>query len=79
MNDKSQLLLFNLDMNGICASSGSACSSGSNQNSHVLDAIKADPNRVAIRFSFSKHNTKDEVDFVIAKLKMLTMIPESVA
>jgi len=79
MNDKSQLLLFNLDMNGICASSGSACSSGSNQNSHVLDAIKADPNRVAIRFSFSKHNTKEEVDFTISKLKMLTMVPESVA
>lgn len=79
LNDKTQLLLFNLDMNGICASSGSACSSGSNQNSHVLEAIKADPNRVAIRFSFSKYNTKEEVDFAIAKLKALTMVPETVA
>jgi cysteine desulfurase len=79
MNDKSQLLLFNLDMNGICASSGSACSSGSNQNSHVLEAIKADPNRVAIRFSFSKYNTKEEVDYAISKLKELTMVPETVA
>lgn len=75
MNNKSQLLLFNLDMAGICASSGSACSSGSNQNSHVLETIHADPNRVAIRFSFSKNNTKDEVDFVIAKLKELVAEP----
>lgn len=75
LNNKSQLLLFNLDMAGICASSGSACSSGSNQNSHVLEAIKADPNRVAIRFSFSKNNTIPEVDFVIAKLRQLTAEP----
>lgn len=54
MNNKSQLLLFNLDMAGICASSGSACSSGSNENSHVLEAIHADSNRVAIRFRFLK-------------------------
>ena len=71
-------MLFNLDMAGICASSGSACSSGSNKNSHVLDAIKADPNRVAIRFSFSKYNNQEEVDWVIAKLKELTMVPEVV-
>ena len=75
LNNKSQLLLFNLDMAGICASSGSACSSGSNQNSHVLEAIHADPNRVAIRFSFSKNNTKEEVDFVIARLKQLVGEP----
>jgi len=79
MNSKSQLLLFNLDMNGICASSGSACSSGSDKGSHVLEAIHADPNRVAIRFSFSKYNTKEEVDFVIAKLKELTWVPETVS
>ncbi len=75
LNSKSQLLLFNLDMAGICASSGSACSSGSNQNSHVLEAIHADPNRVAIRFSFSKNNTREEVDFVVAKLKQLVGEP----
>jgi len=75
LNDKNQLLLFNLDMSGVCASSGSACSSGSNENSHVLTAIKADLNRVAIRFSFSKYNSKEEVDFVIAKLKELVSEP----
>ncbi|HEX3081443.1 MAG TPA: aminotransferase class V-fold PLP-dependent enzyme, partial [Puia sp.] len=78
MTSKTQLLLFNLDIAGICASSGSACSSGSDKNSHVLEAIHADPNRVAIRFSFSKYNTKEEVDFVIAKLKELVMVPATV-
>ena len=78
MNNKTQLLLFNLDMAGICASSGSACSSGSNKNSHVLEAIHADPNRVAVRFSFSKYNTKEEVDFVVAKLKELVLVPQTV-
>jgi len=79
LNNKTQLLLFNLDMAGICASSGSACSSGSNETSHVLEAIKADPNRVAIRFSFSKYNTRDEVDFVIEKLKTLVSEPATIA
>jgi len=78
LNDKNSLLLFNLDMSGVCASSGSACSSGSNETSHVLTAIKADPNRVAIRFSFSKYNTREEVDFVISKLKELVMMPATV-
>src|SRR5262249_39700058 len=66
---QTSMLLFNLDVSDICASSGSACSSGSNQNSHVLDAIHADPNKVAVRFSFSHYNTKEEVDIVVEKLK----------
>lgn len=78
LNNKTQLLLFNLDIAGICASSGSACSSGSNKNSHVLEAIHSDPNRVAIRFSFSKYNTKEEVDFVVSKLKLLVAEPLAV-
>jgi cysteine desulfurase len=79
LNNKTQLLLFNLDMAGICASSGSACSSGSNENSHVLTAIQADPDRVAIRFSFSKYNTIEEADFVIEQLKSLVAEPAAVA
>ena len=79
MNDKNALLLFNLDMNGICASSGSACSSGSDKGSHVLAAIGADKDRVAIRFSFSHYNTKEEVDFVISKLKELVLVQQPVA
>jgi Cysteine sulfinate desulfinase/cysteine desulfurase and related enzymes len=68
---KSEMLLFNLDINNICVSGGSACSSGANQGSHVINAISKDPDRVAIRFSFSKYNTKEEIDQVIEKIKEL--------
>ena len=67
--DMSDMLLFNLDINGISASGGSACSSGSNIGSHVLTAIGTDPNRPSVRFSFSKLNTKEEIDYVIEKVK----------
>lgn len=67
--DMADMLLFNLDISGISASGGSACSSGSNIGSHVLTGIAADPNRPSIRFSFSKYNTKAELDIVVQKLK----------
>jgi cysteine desulfurase len=67
--EKSEMLLFNLDMEGICASGGSACTSGADQGSHVIRAIYPDSDRVTIRFSFSKHNTKEEVDKVVEKVK----------
>lgn len=67
--DMADMLLFNLDINGISASGGSACSSGSNIGSHVLTAIGADPDRPSVRFSFSKLNTKEEIDFVVEKVK----------
>jgi cysteine desulfurase len=63
--------LFNLDINHICASGGSACSSGANQGSHVIRAIHNDPDITAVRFSFCKNNTMEEVDAVIEKLKTL--------
>jgi cysteine desulfurase len=63
------MLLFNLDITGIAASGGSACTSGSNQGSHVLKAINSDMNRPSVRFSFSKYNTKEEIDFCISKVK----------
>ncbi len=69
--DMADMLLFNLDINGVCASGGSACSSGSNIGSHVLNGIKADPNRPAVRFSFSKYTTKEELDYVMEKVKMV--------
>lgn len=69
--EKSEMILFNLDMQGICVSGGSACSSGADIGSHVIRAINANPNLVPVRFSFSKHNTKEEVDVVINKLKEL--------
>ncbi len=67
-NEKSEMILFNLDINNICVSGGSACSSGADVGSHVIRAINNNPNLVAVRFSFSKHNTKEEVDTVVAKL-----------
>ncbi len=67
--EKSEMILFNLDINNICASGGSACTSGADQGSHVIRAIHNNPNQVAVRFSFSKTNTKEEVDAVVSRLK----------
>ena len=67
--EKSDLLMMNLDISGICASSGSACSSGVENDSHVLAAIGHDPLRKTVRFSFSHFNTTKEVDYTIDILK----------
>lgn len=69
--ERSEMILFNLDMNNICVSGGSACSSGADVGSHVIRAINNNPNLVTVRFSFSKHNTREEVDAVVGKLKEL--------
>jgi cysteine desulfurase len=66
--ERSEMLLFNLDIHHICASGGSACTSGADAGSHVIRAINNNPNQLAVRFSFSKHNTKSEVDKVVSKL-----------
>lgn len=69
--EKSEMLLFNLDIHHICASGGSACTSGVEQGSHVIRAINNNPNQVTVRFSFCKHNTKDEIESVVKQLKDL--------
>ncbi len=69
--EKSEMILFNMDIHNICASGGSACTSGADQGSHVIRAINNNPNQVTVRFSFSKYNTKEEVDTVVEKLKEL--------
>ena len=69
--EKSEMILFNLDINNICASGGSACTSGADAGSHVIRAVNNNPNQLTVRFSFSKHNTKAEVDAVVNKLKDL--------
>ena len=68
---KAAILLFQLDLKGIACSKGSACQSGSSQNSHVLTEILSDTDlqKPSIRFSFSIYNTKEEVDYVIDVLK----------
>lgn len=76
---KSELLLLNLDILGICASGGSACSSGAEKGSHVLERVQADPSRKSIRFSFSKYNTKEEIDFLVEKLKTIIQVKEAVS
>lgn len=68
---KSEMLLYNLDINGIAASGGSACTSGAVNVSHVLKAIGKNEDRVAIRFSFSKFNTFDEIEKTIEILKRI--------
>lgn len=69
--EKSEMILFNLDIHNICVSGGSACSSGADIGSHVIQAINNNPNLVTVRFSFSKYNTKEEVDKVMTKVKEL--------
>ena len=66
--EKSEMLLFNLDINNICASGGSACTSGADAGSHVISEVNHNPNQVTVRFSFSKENTKEEADIVVQKL-----------
>ncbi|QKJ30561.1 cysteine desulfurase [Mucilaginibacter mali] len=72
--DMGDMLLFNLDIAGISASGGSACSSGSNIGSHVLTAIGASPDRPSVRFSFSKYTTKEEIDYAVAKVKDICLV-----
>ena len=71
--EKSDMLLFNLDMAGICVSGGSACSSGASSVSHVIKAIHNGQSEslTPMRFSFCKHNTKEEIDIAVSKLKEL--------
>ena len=65
------MVLFNLDLQGIQASGGSACSSGSLIGSHVLASIKHPQDRDSVRFSFSRFNSIEEVDTAIEALKSL--------
>lgn len=66
-NEKTEMLLMALDMQGICVSGGSACSSGADVGSHVIRALRSTPS-VPIRFSFSKYNTKEQIDEVLRVL-----------
>lgn len=70
-SESNQLVLFNLDLAGIAASGGSACSAGAVQESHVIKAIGADPNREVVRFSFSALNTEQDIKLATDKLASL--------
>ncbi|MGB7785988.1 MAG: cysteine desulfurase family protein [Salinimicrobium sp.] len=69
--EKALMLLFQLDLNGIACSKGSACQSGSDKGSHVLSAFlsEEDLKKPSLRFSFSHYNTKEEVEYVVQVLK----------
>ena len=69
--DISEMLLFNLDILGVACSGGSACASGGSKGSHVLAEICPDSKRPGIRFSLSKYNRKEEIDFAVAQLSKL--------
>jgi len=70
--NNSDMFLFLLDLEGIAASGGSACSSGATKGSHVLDAIQAlKSKQPAVRFSFSRYTTKDEIDYAVEKAKTI--------
>jgi cysteine desulfurase len=70
-NEKTEMILFNLDINHVCSSGGSACSSGAQQGSHVIQALKKQEDVVTIRFSFCKNNTTLEIDKVVSLLTTL--------
>jgi cysteine desulfurase len=67
-SEENSMLLFNLDLQGISVSGGSACSSGATKGSHVLSSLYPDSKKGAVRFSFSKYNTEKEIDVAVAKL-----------
>lgn len=69
--DKASMLLFTLDLKGVAASGGSACSSGAAKGSHVLEGIGADMSRPNTRFSFSRYTTKDEIDYALEQIKVV--------
>jgi cysteine desulfurase len=68
-NERTEMLSIQLDVAGICVSGGSACNSGAQGGSHVISNLYPNENIVPIRFSFSKHNTFEEIDHVIDKIK----------
>jgi cysteine desulfurase len=68
-SEAGNMLLFNLDINGISASGGSACSSGATGGSHVINCIKPGTDRTTIRFSFGKYNTIEDIKTTVEKLK----------
>ena len=70
-SEMDEMLLYNFDIEGVAVSGGSACSSGSNVDSHVLKAIGTDMTKPALRFSFSKFNTREEIDYTINVIKQL--------
>jgi len=78
-SEKSEMLLLGLDIAGVSCSGGSACSSGSEKGSHVVDALGIDAQRKTVRFSFSHYNTKEDIDGLMKVLiPLVTTTKETV-
>ena len=75
LSERSSMFLFNLDINGVYASGGSACTAGSNMGSHVLAALPNSQNCQPVRFSFGRFTTKEEIDYALAKVREMVAIP----
>ena len=74
-NKTNSMILFKLDIKGIAISGGSACNSGANQGSHVINYIKEkESDIIPIRFSFSKFNTREEIDYCLKELTQMVEI-----
>ena len=74
----NEMLLLKLDIEGVCCSGGSACTSGANKGSHVLNALNHPSDRQAIRFSFSRFTQLEDVEFAVDKLQKVLEIPAKV-
>jgi cysteine desulfurase len=75
LSERSSMFLFNLDINGVYASGGSACTAGSNMGSHVLAALPNSQNCQPVRFSFGRFTTKEEIDYALEKVREMTAVP----
>jgi cysteine desulfurase len=76
LSESNAMLLFSLDINGVAASGGSACSSGSTKGSHVLATLDGSEYCNAIRFSFSRYTTIEEIDFAVEQVAACTKVLE---
>src|SRR5262249_4985425 len=74
-SSRTESLLMELDQAGICVSGGSACTSGEAGGSHVIKALANRDDCTTVRFSFSKYNTKEEIEYAVNFLKSV-LIPE---
>ncbi|MDX5404010.1 MAG: cysteine desulfurase [Bacteroidota bacterium] len=74
-NNKTEMLLFMLDIDGIAVSGGSACNSGSTKGSHVIEAMRQpeDQDSVSLRVSLSRYNTKEDIDRLVTSLKKIIL------
>ena len=61
-------MIMSLDIAGISVSGGSACSSGAESQSHVLNAIGHPTDRKAVRFSLSRNTTREDIDYAVEQL-----------